>query len=122
MPDPSVPNPLPVTIRTYRPADQAQVRKLYLEGLVGGKIADRKSTRLNSSHEWSSYAVFCLKKKNDGVRHLGPHGERPRTPPQDGRVPSARAHGVQGSRAPHGAGDRARARSPLVLARRLHVP
>src|SRR6266536_2818782 len=24
---------------------------------------DRKSTRLNSSHEWSSYAVFCLKKK-----------------------------------------------------------
>src|SRR5207247_10851510 len=21
---------------------------------------DRKSTRLNSSHEWSSYAVFCL--------------------------------------------------------------
>src|SRR5438105_12811851 len=28
------------------------------------KRADRKSTRLNSSHEWSSYAVFCLKKKN----------------------------------------------------------
>src|SRR5438105_6308265 len=26
--------------------------------------ADRKSTRLNSSHEWISYAVFCLKKKN----------------------------------------------------------
>src|SRR5438105_8670147 len=26
---------------------------------------DRKSTRLNSSHEWSSYAVFCLKKKNE---------------------------------------------------------
>src|SRR5438105_5166637 len=25
--------------------------------------ADRKSTRLNSSHEWISYAVFCLKKK-----------------------------------------------------------
>src|SRR5207247_8926524 len=24
---------------------------------------DRKSTRLNSSHEWKSYAVFCLKKK-----------------------------------------------------------
>src|SRR5438105_11455478 len=23
---------------------------------------DRKSTRLNSSHEWISYAVFCLKK------------------------------------------------------------
>src|SRR5438105_3242208 len=24
---------------------------------------DRKSTRLNSSHEWNSYAVFCLKKE-----------------------------------------------------------
>src|SRR5438105_12561830 len=29
----------------------------------GGR-SDRKSTRLNSSHEWISYAVFCLKKKN----------------------------------------------------------
>src|SRR5438105_10711225 len=27
------------------------------------KRGDRKSTRLNSSHEWISYAVFCLKKK-----------------------------------------------------------
>src|SRR5437868_12300533 len=26
---------------------------------------DRKSTRLNSSHVSISYAVFCLKKKND---------------------------------------------------------
>src|SRR5207247_10328232 len=26
-------------------------------------VVDRKSTRLNSSHEWISYAVFCLKKK-----------------------------------------------------------
>src|SRR5438105_9444165 len=25
-------------------------------------LSDRKSTRLNSSHEWISYAVFCLKK------------------------------------------------------------
>src|SRR5438105_9679353 len=29
-----------------------------------GSSTDRKSTRLNSSHEWISYAVFCLKKKN----------------------------------------------------------
>src|SRR5207248_7357692 len=29
-----------------------------------GNIADRKSTRLNSSHRTISYAVFCLKKKN----------------------------------------------------------
>src|SRR2546429_6092342 len=29
----------------------------------GGR--DRKSTRLNSSHGYISYAVFCLKKKNN---------------------------------------------------------
>src|SRR2546430_5981883 len=28
-------------------------------------LADRKSTRLNSSHSQISYAVFCLKKKTD---------------------------------------------------------
>src|SRR5207248_10812399 len=32
---------------------------------------DRKSTRLNSSHRTISYAVFCLKKKNDR-----PHTQR----------------------------------------------
>src|SRR5437879_8240981 len=29
------------------------------------KMLDRKSTRLNSSHRCISYAVFCLKKKNN---------------------------------------------------------
>src|SRR5258708_39270304 len=29
-----------------------------------GVVPDRKSTRLNSSHQIISYAVFCLKKKN----------------------------------------------------------
>src|SRR5205809_5583423 len=29
----------------------------------GGLRGDRKSTRLNSSHGYISYAVFCLKKK-----------------------------------------------------------
>src|SRR5258707_7423463 len=32
-----------------------------------GRIGDRKSTRLNSSHANISYAVFCLEKKKDGV-------------------------------------------------------
>src|SRR2546430_11634429 len=32
---------------------------------VGAQVIDRKSTRLNSSHSQISYAVFCLKKKND---------------------------------------------------------
>src|SRR2546430_2798691 len=31
-------------------------------------IVDRKSTRLNSSHSQISYAVFCLKKKEDTHR------------------------------------------------------
>src|SRR2546427_3876876 len=30
--------------------------------------ADRKSTRLNSSHSQISYAVFCLKKKKNHMR------------------------------------------------------
>src|SRR2546429_1724854 len=30
---------------------------------VGERPRDRKSTRLNSSHGYISYAVFCLKKK-----------------------------------------------------------
>src|SRR2546422_3796528 len=30
---------------------------------AGAKLLDRKSTRLNSSHGYISYAVFCLKKK-----------------------------------------------------------
>src|SRR2546421_5490836 len=35
----------------------------YTELLVAVRGIDRKSTRLNSSHDQISYAVFCLKKK-----------------------------------------------------------
>src|SRR2546429_9999994 len=34
------------------------------KGTVSCLLTDRKSTRLNSSHGYISYAVFCLKKKN----------------------------------------------------------
>src|SRR2546429_4225570 len=36
-----------------------------LIGVINGRVEgkDRKSTRLNSSHGYISYAVFCLKKK-----------------------------------------------------------
>src|SRR5438105_10385153 len=34
-------------------------------------VTDRKSTRLNSSHEWISYAVFCLKKKKNKANNEG---------------------------------------------------
>src|SRR2546429_4359669 len=36
---------------------------------VVGDILDRKSTRLNSSHGYISYAVFCLKKKKCSKKH-----------------------------------------------------
>src|SRR2546429_1816471 len=36
---------------------------------------DRKSTRLNSSHGYISYAVFCLKKKTKDIVHDGGTGE-----------------------------------------------
>src|SRR2546422_5506381 len=34
---------------------------------------DRKSTRLNSSHGYISYAVFCLKKKKKGPQSPAEH-------------------------------------------------
>src|SRR5687768_18311582 len=48
-----------------------EVRPLTAAAVVGDVLraeeralrADRKSTRLNSSHGYISYAVFCLKKK-----------------------------------------------------------
>src|SRR5256886_4389106 len=43
-------------------APEADFAKLRLET---GTRADRKSTRLNSSHSQISYAVFCLKKKKE---------------------------------------------------------
>src|SRR5258708_17118032 len=44
-------------------------RRQHVDGV--GALEDRKSTRLNSSHQIISYAVFCLKKKKkkDVVRH-----------------------------------------------------
>src|SRR2546427_7049459 len=38
-------------------------------------IADRKSTRLNSSHSQISYAVFCLKKKKKKKEQTSRHVE-----------------------------------------------
>src|SRR5688572_31296023 len=38
--------------------------RVYVRRRAEPLTADRKSTRLNSSHSQISYAVFCLKKKN----------------------------------------------------------
>src|SRR2546428_8026690 len=46
-------------------------RGVTLSGIQGEQIVwaklDRKSTRLNSSHDQISYAVFCLKKKKQAI-------------------------------------------------------
>src|SRR3989449_1543356 len=42
---------------------------------AGGRWQDRKSTRLNSSHGYISYAVFCLKKKKKNYHSLTRSGE-----------------------------------------------
>src|SRR5258708_18019411 len=45
-------------------SSQMQFTHLRVYGRTGAKSdLDRKSTRLNSSHQIISYAVFCLKKK-----------------------------------------------------------
>src|SRR5206468_6859806 len=56
-----VSEPAPQEGPAHRPGDSGQ--------------GDRKSTRLNSSHDQISYAVFCLKKKKESkklseVRHM----------------------------------------------------
>src|SRR5687768_17982687 len=45
----------------YRQVEFDRRRKLQIEKI------DRKSTRLNSSHGYISYAVFCLKKKKTDI-------------------------------------------------------
>src|SRR5690348_9348783 len=63
----------------FRPGHRAAKAHRVLAPLLD---ADRKSTRLNSSHPSSSYAVFCLKKKTH------PHSFRPlRDPSQSASSP-----------------------------------
>src|SRR2546430_9376236 len=50
------------------PGLSSDSRATALPGLWCATGEDRKSTRLNSSHSQISYAVFCLKKKNNQHR------------------------------------------------------
>src|SRR5256886_6334501 len=52
-------------IRRRQQAVSAQVPGAGVRASGGAGGEDRKSTRLNSSHSQISYAVFCLKKKNN---------------------------------------------------------
>src|SRR5438552_7221279 len=50
--------------------DQALPHGAHPDQLPPPERVDRKSTRLNSSHQIISYAVFCLKKKKNGNQTL----------------------------------------------------
>src|SRR2546429_6991874 len=52
---------------TATEVDRRCRRQNNLSALVAHVAEDRKSTRLNSSHGYISYAVFCLKKKNKEI-------------------------------------------------------
>src|SRR5690554_7017313 len=55
------------TLGRPRPfSNPGKLRHVNEQEHTGNLQPDRKSTRLNSSHVRSSYAVFCLKKKTSG--------------------------------------------------------
>src|SRR5438309_26345 len=83
------------------------------------RALDRKSTRLNSSHSSSSYAVFCLKKKNIPLVGGRPHGRNLRARPQQSvvaRLSAGRSHA--GDRAARPPAHRRQGRQALTPARR----
>src|SRR5258708_13412032 len=61
-------------ISQWRPSLRLLPEKLRQEQRENGTrpLLDRKSTRLNSSHQIISYAVFCLKKKKTHTRRHPP--------------------------------------------------
>src|SRR5947208_10462163 len=55
-----------IVVRSVLPIEsmsQPEIDSAVTQMLRNGQSLDRKSTRLNSSHQIISYAVFCLKKK-----------------------------------------------------------
>src|SRR5258708_30062472 len=62
---------------------ESSTRAAILEPVTSGVYSrDRKSTRLNSSHQIISYAVFCLKKK----KHLDDEPQRPACTQRDSAI------------------------------------
>src|SRR3712207_8567432 len=59
-----VDEPHAVTVRASKPGGHLQ-SQASLARASSARERDRKSTRLNSSHANISYAVFCLKKKQN---------------------------------------------------------
>src|SRR2546428_5706611 len=57
---------LPLDVMDFPVWDQQQSEV----SITAGSMQDRKSTRLNSSHDQISYAVFCLKKKKKTQNYI----------------------------------------------------
>src|SRR3989442_9291209 len=56
--------------RAHQHDEQPHGLGLFVQPCDAVHHADRKSTRLNSSHVRISYAVFCLKKKKTNILHI----------------------------------------------------
>src|SRR2546429_2827282 len=67
-------------MRVCPPGSQGNTYMRMVLGYWEMVARDRKSTRLNSSHGYISYAVFCLKKKKTHLPKLAarPHRDRRR--------------------------------------------
>src|SRR2546422_5591118 len=57
-------------LRALEPGEDACLFQRHASS-PGSRARDRKSTRLNSSHGYISYAVFCLEKKNGPIGDNG---------------------------------------------------
>src|SRR5256885_8842185 len=65
MPDILASGPTVKAIQDLESDDEVRAVVARINSPGGSATADRKSTRLNSSHLVISYAVFCLKKKKN---------------------------------------------------------
>src|SRR5256886_7881787 len=76
-----------IAYRAWGDPDGRSIVLVHGGAAVDEHDADRKSTRLNSSHSQISYAVFCLKKKKEHVLDVGADTPlRPRRLPCAGRA------------------------------------
>src|SRR3989449_4054978 len=75
---------------------------IFLDGvtaLVGAAAIDRKSTRLNSSHGYISYAVFCLKKKKKKDKNIDTAQEHTPNPQEQDAAAGGANTGTQDQQA-----------------------
>src|SRR5256884_5929900 len=71
-------------LKTSQPKISRHLAYLRRAGIVAAR-RDRKSTRLNSSHGYISYAVFCLKKQKSPGLYPPARPALPRRPPPGSR-------------------------------------